>query len=569
MATVTLHRHIDGVDARFTAGYELLDLNFNSNMRLTNRVSVKVDANSILIFKYPAGSTIERIKQYTGGKIQSARQGKLEDGRLWHENRMIRYKQPEEALQALKRLNSRAGFECQALYTVFFFAAKEIVNAVHGQLEHAAQTDGLFLEQELRQDEQILVRLTGLQQHAVAKVKQTFESIFQGYHLAVEEEELLRPGYSEMWDESFSTHAGKDWLQKFSRAQDCVVLGDKIHQRVRFYLPHDEYGDWRSILFWAKEKMREKLHGLKPSPSPEARQEKHIIEFDRSTFQNVLANGIYGEIRKRLDEWRVSTRPSSQTRGMTQVVFKCQRELVIQLAEDFGLPSPRLDVPEHAQCTQCEQAPAKLTLSACKHTICKNCFNRHLEAESTGSNTVPFRVLCFHEDCQAPIDLDDMRRYATDDTNKALQRVSIARTVRTHPSLYRLCRKPSCQSVYQTDSSFEIFMCSTCLTQTCTRCGDEPHVDWTCAEYKQVKPNLKLMRHYIIRGDTRLCPSCEQNLQNPKQDCYVQCSRCHVHIWWQCMATFTPSVEQYRLLSLVQRGLRPITTVLHSPVGQP
>jgi hypothetical protein len=52
--TATLHRNIDGLDARFSAGYELFDFNFNANMRLTNKVSIEVDASSFLIHKHSA-----------------------------------------------------------------------------------------------------------------------------------------------------------------------------------------------------------------------------------------------------------------------------------------------------------------------------------------------------------------------------------------------------------------------------------------------------------------------------------------------------------------------------------
>lgn len=91
MATMTLHRHINGVQAQFSARYELHTLNVNANIKLTNQISVKVDANSILILNYPAGHTLHETKQYTKGRIMTAWEGNLDEGRMWHENLMIRY----------------------------------------------------------------------------------------------------------------------------------------------------------------------------------------------------------------------------------------------------------------------------------------------------------------------------------------------------------------------------------------------------------------------------------------------------------------------------------------------
>jgi hypothetical protein len=98
-------------------------------------------------------------------------------------------------------------------------------------------------------------------------------------------------------------------------------------------------------------------------------------------------------------------------------------------------------------------------------------------------------------------------------------------------------------------------MCPTCLTQTCTRCGDEPHIEWKCEEYELVKHNLGLMAYYEMKGNHRPCPKFGNHIENPNENCYVQCPGCHVHIWWQYMATFTLNAERYRHMDLVRRGL--------------
>lgn len=151
-------------------------------------------------------------------------------------------------------------------------------------------------------------------------------------------------------------------------------------------------------------------------------QEKLFVKLDKQQYKYVVANDILSRIQGMFGSQWASMKVLSQAK---RIIMDCQPNLAVKLAEKFGLPRPRFYVPEHPQCLRCGKVAAELTLSTCKHPVCKRCFNQHLEDESEMISTDTFRVLCFHDTYQAPISVDDMCRYAIEDTNKALQRASI------------------------------------------------------------------------------------------------------------------------------------------------
>lgn len=227
-------------------------------------------------------------------------------------------------------------------------------------------------------------------------------------------------------------------------------------------------------------------------------REAHTISLDRNSLRKLISSDTVAKLQKLLGATNVSLDIVSK-----KLVLYCSRDAVwlatYQL--DLPLPPPTAQKPPQA-CPVCSDITSEIQLS-CGHVSCRECFDHQLNVASGDLSSHHFPVRCWHENCQHPLSILDLRRYAPGTMIDSLLKASLTYFIRSHPDEYRNCRKPDCASVYLRNGYHEIFTCPACLTQTCTLCHSATHVGWTCAQYqervKKDEVNERLLDRYVCR----------------------------------------------------------------------
>ncbi|KAF2819400.1 hypothetical protein CC86DRAFT_413094 [Ophiobolus disseminans] len=130
-----VHQYIQGAVAQFDAGCELKRFDLSPDAALTSNVSIKADANSILV----AYHNCPEDRQNLYAELQKI--GRLRYFRpctRWGMTMSLGFFQPEHALRALSVLKSVLDLQACLLYTIYVTAPKEISDAVSNDINAAA-----------------------------------------------------------------------------------------------------------------------------------------------------------------------------------------------------------------------------------------------------------------------------------------------------------------------------------------------------------------------------------------------------------------------------------------------
>ncbi|KAH7359621.1 hypothetical protein BKA66DRAFT_562258 [Pyrenochaeta sp. MPI-SDFR-AT-0127] len=499
MAGTDIHRHIEGGNADFLAGCVLSSFDLRPNIRVTNKLSIKSDVNTILVSWKSSRvlrlSTVKSMLQCFAGPTRFCHrappglQGSLPF------NTIAGFYQPEHARAALKLYNGSDDVEICLVYTVYFTAPKELSDAVLLDIEEiASQTPETIVAWEEPRNGMVTMRLSGTNRGKIVDVKKIFEAIFAG---RVATGSLQASRY-EIWHDFFATAPGEVWLQHLERETGVIIMSDKLQRRIRIYDPEDDDTHTRYVEL----KLAERVIGL------DAWQENHSIQFETKEFRKLIASDAVAKVQQKLGKANVSLDILKKA-----LVLHCPRQTAWLIAYELNLPlPPPTGSMAHSECPQCGDATTDVRFSTCGHVSCRDCFDHQLQVASSDLTSNHFPLACWHENCAEPITIPDLRKYATGIMIDALLKASLTYHIRSSPDIYRNCRTPDCRSVYLRNGSYEIFTCPTCLTQTCTLCHADPHVGWSCTEYeahlRKTQLNEHLLDAYKATAGTKECPKC-------------------------------------------------------------
>ncbi|KAF2111461.1 hypothetical protein BDV96DRAFT_183078 [Lophiotrema nucula] len=190
---------------------------------------------------------------------------------------------------------------------------------------------------------------------------------------------------------------------------------------------------------------------------------------------------------------------------------------------------------------------------AVTHTVrIASSINLYTALTDSTRNHFPFR--CWKEGCGMPIQISDLRKCLSSQQLDDLLKASLKQYIRANLDFYAYCRTPDCPSIYsRTDSdSSTIHTCYTCLTQTCTHCGIEPHLDITCDTHQAMLKSSaaaaeQSAEEYIkvAANNTKKCPKCKALLEKTEGCNHIQCRVCTAHLCWVCLQTFVGSGAAY------------------------
>ncbi|KAJ4318652.1 hypothetical protein N0V84_006740 [Fusarium piperis] len=365
-------------------------------------------------------------------------------------------------------------------------------------------------------------KLEGESDTEVASAKSVLEGILSGV--------VAKDGQASLWDPSLKRN-GHLWRLIKQQQQDLgvLVVRDKAKQVLRLF---------------GSEKACNKAQGQLASLFRKEASLDHVIELDSEKRLWALKGGFQaimdklGAERARLDI--VSSK----------MVIKGSLEdydLALALANGQNLAgqtktrrdSDRIGAEDCSVCWTEADSPVRVK---CGHVYCQDCFENSCAALST-PGTDP--VLLCHGDqgkCNKAISLDDLHAHLSSIAFEDLLERSFMSAVQSAPNKLRFCPTPDCGYIYRATKSAGTHTCSNCLQRTCSSCH-EPHVEMTCAEYKDIKSGgyaafEKLKKEVGIKD----CPKCETPLEKISGCNHVTCAGCKAHMCWVCMMTF-PSGE--------------------------
>ncbi|KNG48053.1 Zinc finger, C6HC-type [Stemphylium lycopersici] len=547
MADSDIHRHIEGGNADFLAGCVLSGFNLNPSIRITNKLSIKADTNTILLSWRPSKEfgrlMMKGVLQSVAGPLRFCNRPHSTMHGRWHTNTIAGFYQPEHALAAFKHFDGNPDVEVRMVYTVYFTAPKELSDAILLDVEEiVSQIPEAIITWEDPRDGMVTLRLSGTEQEKVVVAKRILEAIYAG-RVATASSGGNATRY-EIWHDFFATAPGVVWLQHLARDMGVIVMSDKLQRRIRIYDPEEDKLHMESV----ERELLEKVTLLS------ARKETHTIQFDAKSFRKLLVSDQVLRAQERLGKSNVSLDILKKT-----LVLHCPLDIAWLVAFDLGLPlPPSVTKKNHPICPQCGDATSDVKFSTCGHVACRECFDHQLQVASSDLTSNHFPLICWNESCGQPIAITDLRKYATGIMIDALLKASLTYHIRSFPDTYRNCRTPDCKSVYLRNGSYEIFTCPTCLAQTCTLCHAEPHVGWTCEEYeshlRKNKHNEELLDAYKAMAGTKECPKCATLIEKVDGCNHVECSGCHGHMCWVCIKVFPQSEAAYQHMNDAHGG---------------
>jgi hypothetical protein len=548
MAEDEIYRHIEGGTATFGAGYELSTFHLGTSSRLTSKLSVKADANTVLIAWQPTSkhspTTLRETLEIVGGPLRFSHRATSRQRERWQATTVAGFYQPEHALAVLESFKRTRLGECRTLYTVYFTAPTELTDAMIVDVEEIASQAEVDIAWEEPRQSRVTLRLSGVDKSVIIDMKKIYEAIFSG-HIAFKWSKSgdLPSNSYEIWHEYFASLPGDVWLKHLGRETSTIITSDKLQQRLRIY----DLGDGTLNKDLVEEQLIRKIAELT------ATQEAYTVQLDLKQLRSLISSDIVAAAHERLGKANVNLDIMRKV-----LVLRCSRQAAWEVTYELGLPMPQ-SAPNTTklECSQCGENTKDVELS-CGHVSCGDCFDHHVHVASSDLTGNHFPLRCWHQNCGQPVSIPDLRKYATASGMDALLGASLTFYIRSNPSTYRNCRTPDCRSVYLRNGSYEIFTCPSCLVQTCTLCHSEPHTGWTCAEYytqlRKNQDNEELLDKYKVTAGTKDCPKCTTLIEKVDGCNHVECSGCHGHLCWTCMKVFAKSEAAYQHMNDVHGG---------------
>ncbi|KAM7213806.1 hypothetical protein V8F06_010802 [Rhypophila decipiens] len=189
--------------------------------------------------------------------------------------------------------------------------------------------------------------------------------------------------------------------------------------------------------------------------------------------------------------------------------------------------------------------PNKLGL-ACSHEIdfCTGCLDRHIKAKLDDDGRAGCeKIACPGADCRRPLDYEEIRLYAKDETFATYDQYLNLNALSQFPN-FRWCLKAGCHNgqLYELRDGTDVpeggplIQCGECDFQMCYTHSVPWHKGQNCKQYTsdRMDPNSDLSRAWID-SNTKKCPSCKTCI-NKGNACFHMTCNCGFEFCWICLA---------------------------------
>ncbi|KAM0433866.1 hypothetical protein ACHAPT_003809 [Fusarium lateritium] len=406
----------------------------------------------------------------------------------------------------------------QMVYSVKFKVRSDIYNAIVSRVNnHAGAWKEKYVYFRAYPVSRTL-KIEGESDTEVASAKSVLEGILSGV--------VAKDGQASLWDPSLKRN-GHLWRLIKQRQQDLgvVVVRDKAKQVLR--------------LFGTEKACKEAQMQLASLFRKEASSD-HVIELDQEKRRWAM-NGGFKTILGKLGAGNASLDIVSAKIVITGSLE--DYDLALALANGGGLSKKPVELRDSGNfdtedCSICWTEADSPVRVKCGHVYCQDCFENSCAALSTAGVESVF--LCHGDQgkCNQAISLEDLHTHLSSVVFEDVLERSFISFVRRTPNKLRFCPTPDCGYIYRATESAGTHTCSNCLQLTCSSCH-EPHVEMTCAEYRDIKSGgyaafEKLKKEAGIKD----CPKCKTPLQKGEGCNHVTCVGCKTHMCWVCMKTF-------------------------------
>ncbi|RSL54914.1 hypothetical protein CEP54_009614 [Fusarium duplospermum] len=360
-------------------------------------------------------------------------------------------------------------------------------------------------------------KLEGESDTEVASAKSVLEGILSGV--------VAKDGQSNLWDPSLKRNGHLWRLIKQQQDLGVAVVRDKTKQVLRLF---------------GTEKACSKAQGQLASLFKKEASSDHVIQLDSEKRLWALKGGFQAILDK------LGAKQTSLDIVSSKIIISGSLEdydFALALANGGGLAKHKTArmVPggiEAEECSVCWTEADSPVRVKCGHVYCQDCFENSCAALSTSGASSVF--LCHGDEgkCNQAISLDDLHANLSSMAFEDLLEKSFIATVQGTANKLRPCPTPDCGYIYRATHSAGTHTCSNCLQRTCSSCH-EPHVEMTCAEYKDIKSGgyaafEKLKKDIGIKD----CPKCKTPLEKISGCNHVTCVGCKAHMCWVCMMIF-------------------------------
>ncbi|KAI5862473.1 hypothetical protein GGS23DRAFT_572531 [Durotheca rogersii] len=381
----------------------------------------------------------------------------------------------------------------------------------------------------------MLLKVEGESDTAVASAKATLDGILSGV--------IAKSGQVSLWDSSLGRN-GNLWssIKQQQRELGVVVVRDKVKQELRLFGTN-------------MEKCNEAQRQLAKLFS----RESHTIELDPSALFWACRGG-FEKITSKLGADRATLDIVSSPKKIVISGSFEDYDLALALVNDRNVvvPSkseaPSIDPVLAEDCSVCWTTADAPLQTACGHVYCQDCFENSCVAPSASGTD--FSLLCHGNrgKCNRELSLDDLHKHLSSATFEGVLEKSFVSYVRRHPNELRFCPTADCGYVYRVTTSAKTHTCSNCLQPICTACR-EPHVNMTCAEYKDIQSGgyvaLEKLKQAIGIKD---CPKCKTPIEKVSGCNHLECLGCKIHFCWVCLKTFSGGAAVYSHMEKMHGG---------------
>ncbi|QHO55637.1 putative E3 ubiquitin-protein ligase [Arachis hypogaea] len=184
----------------------------------------------------------------------------------------------------------------------------------------------------------------------------------------------------------------------------------------------------------------------------------------------------------------------------------------------------------------------KLKSAKCGHAYCVDCWKRYInEKIKEGRHECLKPMRCPHPSCEASLEINMIRRFASQQNRKMYDRFLLRSYVETRKNI-KWCPRPDCDLAvrYKSDGNYvNKYVEVSCRNghRFCWGCGEDAHRPVSCemmAQKNQESGDSKSLRW--ISTFTKKCPSCKQPIERNGGCMHVTCTVCSYQFCWLCLS---------------------------------
>ncbi|XP_071802990.1 uncharacterized protein [Asterias amurensis] len=239
-----------------------------------------------------------------------------------------------------------------------------------------------------------------------------------------------------------------------------------------------------------------------------------------------------------------------------KMVRNCLQEAGQQAAIRVGGDDATAEVECGICYTAVEATEEVYRLSACSHGFHLQCLHEMFTVRlQNASKDYPIECPC--DGCGLPMLLCDFRVLCSDETKRrrlfdlALE----SHVTQKSEGKLKFCPTPDCHMIYKTTKDVGVVSCQECRNRLCSSCGSEPHMGYTCEEFKAYGKDCSdvAFKKWIQGKDVKKCP-CGIYIEKIEGCSHMTCSECKKHLCWLCLAIFDTSGQCYNHLTQMHGG---------------